>query len=613
MFENLNKVLAALVDTEEKDEEIEKNFSLKFSYSDLFIATNGFSADHLLGKGSAGQVYRGCLRSGTELAVKVLPDPFAMNGFHEELKVLSRFRHPNLVTLLGWGQCDEDSGPKFLIYELLQGGDVGRRLYRSRTSREMFPWQHRLCVALDAACGLSYMVNSEPKAFHRDIKPTNILLDAYGVAKLADFGLAGTTVHTGQRCLNVSDISGTPGYLCPQFLRTGEVTEQSELYSLGILFLELLINQLPASPGPNGTIAYPLLASVQPHSPGALQRALSCLDPSAGWLRPVADEFTFLSLRCIDANVAQRPSLAEIVTDLKRLCCCAGLRGGSTIPMAQAQPVAMQAPSMAQQAPMQMQAQEQPPDNIGFTLLQSLGLTQLISKCQQSQQPPVRRDASPRSSNLSKLGETSPLFWSLGPSLTNDDEQYKTAHVTQVIGVPGPAESRRLGPGPVFQSKESQRQKLARPGFFCVRCGSAYSPENDFCNKCGSRLPSSSQSQDASARSRTYLPDGMPAPSAPGNGPAGLASSRFKLCQVSISEIPLCKAPFDPPPLLDMGKRTSSLESIWDIADSFSEGFITGDLPDPVVLEGSMTVPVRHPSGDFASGKSHGGVQLFEL
>ena len=117
-------------------------------------------------------------------------DPW--DGFEEEVRTLSRLRHPNLVTLMGWGQHE---AAKYLVYELL-GGDVIGRLLKCKRGETGFDWQQRTRVGTDAACGLSYMMNCEPKAFHRDIKPANILLDANGTAKKADFGLSGTAQET---------------------------------------------------------------------------------------------------------------------------------------------------------------------------------------------------------------------------------------------------------------------------------------------------------------------------------------------------------------------------------------------------------------------------------
>merc|ERR1740121_837071 len=186
------------------------DISLEYAYQDLYDATSGFCKESRLGAGAAGAVYRGTLKSQTQVAIKVLLANGGMNGFEDEVRVLSRFRHPNLVTLLGWGQSTNEK-EKYLIYELLEGGDVGNKLEKARDGRAPFPWPQRLRVALDSACGLSHMMNSTPKAFHRDIKPANILLDAGGGAKMADFGLAGT-IRDNTKQLMVENISGTPGY-----------------------------------------------------------------------------------------------------------------------------------------------------------------------------------------------------------------------------------------------------------------------------------------------------------------------------------------------------------------------------------------------------------------
>jgi len=227
-----------------KEEDLDISL-LEYKYGDLRVATRGFSPDNRLGSGAAGAVYKGCLAGGTEVAVKVLADAEGLDGFVEEVRMLSRFRHPNLVTLMGWGQHDTE---KYLVYELLPGGDVSKKLEKAKRGEVPFPWEQRLKVAMGAAAGLSYMANSKPKAFHRDIKPANILLDLYGVAKVADFGLSGT-VHGKGTHLTVAQVAGTPGYACPVYIKEKKVSEQSEVYSFGTVLLELLVNEPPALAG----------------------------------------------------------------------------------------------------------------------------------------------------------------------------------------------------------------------------------------------------------------------------------------------------------------------------------------------------------------------------
>ncbi|CAK0879678.1 unnamed protein product, partial [Prorocentrum cordatum] len=143
------------------------------------------------------------------------------------------FRHPNLVTLLGWGS---HQAQRYLVYELLSGGDAFQRLQKSIApgSTHFFMWHERLSVYLDSALGLSHMHNHKPKAFHRDIKSANILLDKHGTAKMADFGLSCTCDKPGGDNLHktVKAISGTPGYACPIYAKTGKVTEGSEPIAL---------------------------------------------------------------------------------------------------------------------------------------------------------------------------------------------------------------------------------------------------------------------------------------------------------------------------------------------------------------------------------------------
>lgn len=362
MFNKLKEAARDWLLQQDGDREL-ADISLEYSYQDLANATRNFDRSQRLGAGAAGAVYRGELRGGTEVAVKVLADDGSLVGFEEEVRVLSRFRHPNLVTLLGWGRGD---GEKYLIYELLPGGDVGNRLDKCRRDKGQFFAQHRLRVALDAARGLSHMMISEPKAFHRDIKPANILLDAAGNAKMADFGLAGTIQESGRQHLTVKDISGTPGYACPAYIQSGRVNESSEVYSFGTVLLELIINQQPALLGPQGDIIYPLLQAVQPAAPGAHQRVLQSADPRAGWQRPVLDEFAELALSMVDMRPERRPNFETVVRRLSSLC-NSGNGDGSTPPsmppsLYQQQPQPQHQIAQPQQcAPMPPQGRATPP------------------------------------------------------------------------------------------------------------------------------------------------------------------------------------------------------------------------------------------------------------
>merc|ERR550532_3745752 len=158
---------------------------------------------------------------------------------------------------MGFARC----GPqRFLVYELLAGGDVHRRLRRSNVEAVPFPWSQRVSAAFDAACGLSHLHHATPKVFHRDIKSANILLDRNGTAKMADFGLACLSHAKAHR---VQSAAGTVGYACPLYARRRVVTEGSEVYSFGIVLLELLTASPPAWEvhSPDGSKEYQFLAS----------------------------------------------------------------------------------------------------------------------------------------------------------------------------------------------------------------------------------------------------------------------------------------------------------------------------------------------------------------
>eukprot|EP00930_Biecheleria_cincta_P065675 TRINITY_DN5152_c0_g3_i1.p1 TRINITY_DN5152_c0_g3~~TRINITY_DN5152_c0_g3_i1.p1 ORF type:complete len:691 (+),score=109.48 TRINITY_DN5152_c0_g3_i1:44-2116(+) len=308
-----------------------RGISLEYPIEELAASTSNWSSARRLGSGSYGAVYKGEMKDGSEVAIKSIdlgalgaqgqtPD---MAGFEEEVQTLSKFRHPNLVTLLGWGKHGKF---RYLIYELMKGGDVFERLLKSRKSIDPKPfyWHERLSALLDAATGLSHMHNSKPKAFHRDIKSANILLDRHGTAKMADFGLSCTSSGKGKGgdSVKVKTISGTPGYACPLYSRSGNVTEGSEVYSFGMVILEVLTGLAPASADSKapGGIVYPIAEKIVPGSPGALDRVGRVLDTSANWPSPVFEELATMGLRCIHAtDESQRPRFVEVVRPLRNL------------------------------------------------------------------------------------------------------------------------------------------------------------------------------------------------------------------------------------------------------------------------------------------------------
>ena len=225
------------------------------------------------------------------------------------MRVLSKFRHPNLVILMGFAV---NGAQRLLVYEYLAGGDVSRRLQKCARENQAFTFLQRLSVALDAACGLSHLHNASPKVFHRDIKTANILLDRNGGAKMADFGLACLSRSSEYK---VKQASGTIGYACPYYIQRGVVTEGSEVYSFGMVLIELLCNAPPACSGPNpGEILY-----LVNHLQGSVSRTVNMADPKAGWPPAVANKLAELAMSCVSMTENQRPRFVQIVKQLRSL------------------------------------------------------------------------------------------------------------------------------------------------------------------------------------------------------------------------------------------------------------------------------------------------------
>lgn len=280
------------------------SISLEYTYPEIVKASRNFSPSCLLGKGSYGAVYRGILKDGTEVAIKALNNP-KDSGFKEEVLVLSKFRHPNLVILMGFSRNNKD---RYLLYELLPGGDLCARLQRDAA----FDWKKRLACCLDASLGLSHLHNATPKVFHRDIKTQNILLDRNGTAKMADFGLALLAQPREGGCA-VEQCSGTIGYADPLYISSSIVTEKSEVYSFGMVLLEVLTGRPPALQAPNGTVQYTY------QQVSDWRSVMPLVQWRAGWSPEMAQRVARLAVACIDKAERNRPKFVDIVARLRDL------------------------------------------------------------------------------------------------------------------------------------------------------------------------------------------------------------------------------------------------------------------------------------------------------
>ncbi|KAI9378003.1 hypothetical protein POPTR_018G022300v4 [Populus trichocarpa] len=210
-------------------------------YKILEKGTNNFGDDKLLGKGGFGRVYKAVMEDDSSAAVKKLDcaTDDAQREFENEVDLLSKFHHPNIISIVGFS-VHEEMG--FIIYELMPNGCLEDLLHGPSRGSSL-NWHLRLKIALDTARGLEYLHEfCKPAVIHRDLKSSNILLDANFNAKLSDFGLAVADSSHNKKKLK---LSGTVGYVAPEYMLDGELTDKSDVYAFGVVLLELLLGRRP--------------------------------------------------------------------------------------------------------------------------------------------------------------------------------------------------------------------------------------------------------------------------------------------------------------------------------------------------------------------------------
>ncbi|KAK9706026.1 hypothetical protein RND81_07G099900 [Saponaria officinalis] len=215
-----------------------------FSYDELAMATDNFSEDNILGQGGFGYVHKGVLPNGKEVAVKSLKAGSGQGEreFQAEVEIISRVHHKHLVSLVGY--CITGSH-RLLVYEFVPNKTMEFHLHGK--GRPTMDWPTRLRIALGSAKGLAYLhEDCHPKIIHRDIKAANILLNNKFEAMVADFGLAklssDVNTHVSTR------VMGTFGYLAPEYAASGKLTDKSDVFSFGVMLLELITGRRPVDP-----------------------------------------------------------------------------------------------------------------------------------------------------------------------------------------------------------------------------------------------------------------------------------------------------------------------------------------------------------------------------
>ncbi|EPS66308.1 hypothetical protein M569_08460, partial [Genlisea aurea] len=291
----------------------------KFSSREIERATDFFNDSRILGEGGFGRVYSGTLEDGTIAAIKILKrfDQQSSREFLAEFEMLSRLHHRNLVKLIGI--CVEDR-IHCLIYELIPNGSVESHLHGIHKEMSPLDWSARIKIALGAARALAYLhEDSSPRVIHRDFKASNILLEDDFSPKVSDFGLARTAFDEENRHISTR-VMGTFGYVAPEYAMTGHLLVQSDVYSYGVVLLELLTGRKPVDMsrpcGEENLVSWarPLLTSREGLE-AMIDESLGPDFPFDGIAKVAA-----IASMCVQPEVSNRPFMGEVVQALKLVC-----------------------------------------------------------------------------------------------------------------------------------------------------------------------------------------------------------------------------------------------------------------------------------------------------
>ncbi|XP_022878386.1 proline-rich receptor-like protein kinase PERK9 [Olea europaea var. sylvestris] len=212
-----------------------------FTYEELAEATHGFSGQNLLGEGGFGFVYKGCMADGRAVAVKQLKIDGGQGEreFRSEVEIISRIHHRHLVSLFGY--CISENR-RMLVYDYVPNNTLYFHLHGE--GGPVMNWATRVRIAVGAARGIAYLhEDCHPRIIHRDIKSSNILLDNNFEAQVSDFGLAKLAMDTNTHV--TTRVMGTFGYMAPEYATSGKLTEKSDVFSYGVVLLELITGRKP--------------------------------------------------------------------------------------------------------------------------------------------------------------------------------------------------------------------------------------------------------------------------------------------------------------------------------------------------------------------------------
>lgn len=301
----------------------------KLTFADLLEATNGFDNDSLVGSGGFGDVYKAQLKDGNVVAIKKLIHVSGQGDreFTAEMETIGKIKHRNLVPLLGYCKVGEE---RLLVYEYMKYGSLEDVLHDRKKIGIKLNWPARRKIAIGAARGLAFLHhNCIPHIIHRDMKSSNVLLDENLEARVSDFGMA-RLMSAMDTHLSVSTLAGTPGYVPPEYYQSFRCSTKGDVYSYGVVLLELLTGKQPtdsADFGDNNLVGW-----VRLHAKGKIadvfDRELLKEDPS---IEIELLQHLNVACACLDDRHWKRPTMIQVMTMFKEIQAGSGMDSTSTI------------------------------------------------------------------------------------------------------------------------------------------------------------------------------------------------------------------------------------------------------------------------------------------
>ncbi|XP_059298015.1 probable receptor-like protein kinase At5g20050 [Lycium ferocissimum] len=328
-FNSRRQLLEHQLDSDGRELRIEYSFLRKvagvptrFKLKELEEATNNFGS--LIGRGSSASVFKGVLSDGASVAVKKIEgEERADKEFKSEVAAIASVQHVNLVRLLGYCTVPP-TGPRFLVYEYIVNGSLNNWIFRRKRSRGCLSWDLRCRIALDVAKALSYLHHDcRSCILHLDVKPENILLDENHRAILADFGLSKLMGKDESRV--VTTIRGTRGYLAPEWLLENGISEKSDVYSYGMVLLELIAGRrnITVAEIGNSRSKFSYLPKIVSEKL-AQGKIMDIVDErliqevsAGGVLEIQVKKLACVALSCIQERPKLRPTMAQVVEMLE--------------------------------------------------------------------------------------------------------------------------------------------------------------------------------------------------------------------------------------------------------------------------------------------------------